>query len=79
MMKSPRKHSIPHKLQSLAPGEFFILPDPNRNLDRQLITLKLRSVQMPEYSATRIQWIEHDRLVPGLKITRLSNHVQTSS
>lgn len=66
-----RPFGLPHKVNALAPGEFFILPDPNRSLDRQLISLRAKSPNMPPVKATRVQYIEGDRLLPGLKITRL--------
>lgn len=66
------KHSLTAKILSLALGEFLILPDPSQSLDRQLITLRTRSPALKEvnFRATRVRFIEGDRLLPGLKIIR---------
>ena len=60
------------KILTLGPGEFFILPDPKQTLDRQLITLRSRSpaLQTIVFTATRVKYIQDDRLLPGIKITR---------
>ena len=63
--------TLPDKLLTLKPGEFFILPDPNRNMDRAMQAIMRKSPRLANRSfrTTRIQYIEGDRLLPAVKIT----------
>lgn len=66
--------TLPDKLLALKPGEFFILPDPNRNMDRAMQTITRRSTRLHgrTFKTARIQYIEGDRLMPAVKITAVA-------
>lgn len=65
-------YRLPDKLLTLAPGEEFILPDPKRDLDRQMQSLRTKSPRLKglEFETRRIQYIEGDRLLPAVAIRR---------
>lgn len=64
--------TLPNKLLTLAPGEFFILPDPNLNMDRAMQTITRRSPKLQglTFHTSRVRYIEGDRLLPAVKIKR---------
>lgn len=66
--------TLPDKLLSLKPGEFFLLPDPKRHMDRAMQTIVRRSARLDgtKFATTRTQYVEGDRLLPAVKITRVT-------
>jgi hypothetical protein len=68
----PQKHSIVAKILALKPGQSMMLDDPKRTMDRELITLRTRTPHLKgvTFTASRMQWIDGDRLRPAIRITR---------
>ena len=71
---SKRTASLPDKLLTLDVGEVLILPDPNKNLDRAMQALRTKSPRLTslKFQTNRIRYIEGDRLLPAVKITRIT-------
>lgn len=64
--------TLPDKLLALAPGERMILPDPKRQLDRAIVTLRQRSRRLDDiqFTVRRVRYIDGDRLMPAIMIER---------
>jgi len=67
---------LPDKLAALAPGEFFILPDPKRDMDRKIQSLKDKSPRVGKMvlEVRRIRYLDGDRLWPAVMITKKEDH-----
>ena len=63
---------LPAKILAMKVGESMMLDDESASLDRALVTLKKRSpvLESVAFTATRVRWIDGDRLARAIRITR---------